>query len=147
MNFNEYQKLAMRTARELNIVEFALGISGEAGEVTDLIKKVEFHGHEMNKIKLVDELGDVLWYLALLAETIGVELEEVAKVNIDKLKERYPDGFESERSINRTTIRTTAVIAARLCSVCKHYDCELAHEPCKSCITRKNRPNWRAKDD
>lgn len=79
----------------------ALGISGEAGEVTDYIKKVAFHGHELDKDKLVKEIGDVLWYAALLADTIGINLEEIAIRNIDKLKIRYPEGFSHENSINR----------------------------------------------
>ena len=61
MSFNEYQKLAKRTAKDLNLTEFALGLGGEAGEVIDLIKKFEFHGHELDDGKLVKESGDVLW--------------------------------------------------------------------------------------
>jgi hypothetical protein len=57
MDFNEYQKLAKRTAKDLNIVEFALGISGEAGEVTDLVKKIEFHGHTLDHDETRDTNG------------------------------------------------------------------------------------------
>ncbi len=105
MKFNDYQKLAMRTKGTLegneSLVAGALGISGEAGEVTDYIKKIVFHGHKLEEEKLAKEIGDVLWYCALLAESIGINLETIAEMNIEKLRNRYPDGFSTEKSINR----------------------------------------------
>jgi len=102
---DRYQEDAMRTAGMENKIyrygNFALGIAGEAGEVADYIKKVLYHGHPMDKDKLCKELGDVLWYVATLADTAGLTLQEVAKVNIAKLMKRYPDGFDKEKSINR----------------------------------------------
>jgi len=101
-----YQRDAMRTVNKdtgtlIRLGNFALGISGEAGEVADYIKKILYHGHPMDKDKLCKELGDVLWYVATLADTAGLTLEEVARGNIVKLRKRYPDGFSQERSINR----------------------------------------------
>lgn len=103
MNFNEYQKLALRTANKDKdlVINAALGLAGESGEVADLIKKHLFQGHELNKEKIVDELGDILWYIAIMAEGLGVEMEVIPTHNIDKLRKRYPNGFEAERSINR----------------------------------------------
>jgi len=103
MNFNEYQKLALRTANKDKdlVINAALGLAGESGEVADLIKKHLFQGHELNKEKIVDELGDILWYIAIMAEGLGVEMEVIPTHNIDKLRKRYPNGFEVERSINR----------------------------------------------
>jgi len=80
----------------------ALGLTGEAGEVADLIKKEIFHGHKFKVEDLIKELGDVCWYLALTCHSIGVSLEYVMEQNIEKLKKRYPEGFSSEASINRT---------------------------------------------
>lgn len=81
----------------------ALGLVGEAAEASELIKKHIGHNHELNVEKLTLELGDVLWYLADLANIIGVDLKEVASKNLDKLKARYPDGvFNAEHSKNRT---------------------------------------------
>lgn len=80
---------------------FALGLTGEAGEAADLIKKVFGHGHSLDRDKLLLELGDVLWYVAALAKTAGSSLEEVADLNIGKLRARYPDGFSTEHSVNR----------------------------------------------
>jgi NTP pyrophosphatase (non-canonical NTP hydrolase) len=105
MTPNEYQKLAMRTAgtedKERLLVNGALGICGEAGEVADLIKKTAFQGHSLDVEHLVEECGDCCWYLAILCEAVGTTLETVMTMNIDKLKRRYPNGFSSKRSINR----------------------------------------------
>lgn len=106
MNFNEYQKAAMRTLGGINdpremLNLGALGISGEAGEVTDYIKKILFHNHELDREKLAKELGDVLWYVAVLSEAIGINMETIAGMNIEKLKKRYPDGFSSTASLER----------------------------------------------
>lgn len=111
MNCNEYQKEAMRTAKRaegeeidegLDTAVMALGLAGEAGEVADLIKKSLGHGHPLDHEKLGKELGDVLWYLAVLADRFGLTLEWVASRNIQKLRQRYPDGFTHAASNNRS---------------------------------------------
>jgi NTP pyrophosphatase (non-canonical NTP hydrolase) len=103
MQFNEYQDEAYKTANPIpqQILMAALGLAGEAGEVIDLIKKQQFHGHTLPRHKLVRELGDVLWYVALVATVCGIPLNEVAVTNIDKLRMRYGDEFSIEKSINR----------------------------------------------
>ncbi|MBY0011483.1 nucleoside triphosphate pyrophosphohydrolase family protein [Paenibacillus typhae] len=100
MIMNEYQQLAEVTANrttadtdQKRYTNYAMGLSGEAGEVTDLLKKVVFHGHDLDKDKLKKELGDVMWYVAMLASTAGIELNEIASANIEKLRQRYPEGF------------------------------------------------------
>lgn len=103
---NDYQRMAMRTAGEYEtdydqLRNAAYGLNGEAGEVIDLLKKHEFQGHDLPDEKLIDECGDVLWYCALLADALGFTLEQVMNRNIDKLRKRYPDGFDKNRSINR----------------------------------------------
>lgn len=79
----------------------ALGLTGEAGEFADGIKKIVRRGHCVSKEKLIEELGDVLWYVAEAASAIGVNLSDVAAQNIAKLQKRYPDGFSEEASRNR----------------------------------------------
>lgn len=79
----------------------ALGLTGESGEVSDMIKKHIFHGHDLDRDELIKELGDVCWYVALLCNAIGVSLDEVMTRNIDKLRERYPEGFSESASRNR----------------------------------------------
>lgn len=106
MKLNEYQDQANRTKNsDIGFVQefanYALGLNGEAGEVADHIKKGIFHGHEMNRHELAKELGDVLWYVANLATLAGFTLEQIATMNVQKLMNRYPAGFDKERSVNR----------------------------------------------
>lgn len=111
MNANDYQKLAARTlidgpdaeytSAEIMLVWNALGLAGEAGEIADTIKKAVFHRHSLNRDEVIKELGDVLWYVAALCSKLDVSLSEVMERNITKLQQRYPDGYSSERSINR----------------------------------------------
>ena len=111
MTPNEYQKLCMRTAGETDlsklIVNGAMGLCGESGEVIDLIKKCCFQGHELDFDKIEEEIGDALWYVAILCEGISVDMESVMARNIEKLKKRYPNGFEVERSVNRDDAQKT----------------------------------------
>ena len=103
MTPNEYQKEAMRTAKpECRVLSnVGLGLAGEAGEVADEIKKHLHHKHPLNKEKIVKELGDVCWYVALAATVLGVDLDVIMQINIDKLKARYPEGFDPEKSLHR----------------------------------------------
>lgn len=111
MLFNDYQKEAMRTAEGMNKSQFptvnsytlngVMGLNGEAGEVIDIVKKHLFQGHKLDKDHLIEELGDCLWYIAVAAKGLNVTLDDVAMWNIKKLKERYPAGFNEDRSINR----------------------------------------------
>lgn len=111
MTANEYQALANRTLtetpgftltdEETMIVWNAVGLSGESGEVADLIKKGVFHQRGIDQDKLKKELGDVLWYLAALCTQFGWTLEEVMQLNIDKLKARFPEGYDPERTTFR----------------------------------------------
>jgi len=106
MTINEYQKLAMTTLnpaldkRDV-LINGVMGLCGEAGEAIDIVKKHLAQGHELDREKLIKELGDVAWYLAETAYALGVPLEDVLIRNIDKLRARYPQGFEAKRSIER----------------------------------------------
>lgn len=103
---NYYQKEAMATAvqgmDESNmLIEAAMGLAGESGEVIDIVKKMCFQGHELDKEHLILELGDVMWYLAEAATAIGVDLSYILRKNLEKITNRYPDGFNPSDSINR----------------------------------------------
>lgn len=78
-----------------------LGIAGEAGEFAELVKKYLFHGRPLDREKVIKELGDVLWYVMFAADVVGSSLEEVARVNDEKLNERYPQGFTVEAASTR----------------------------------------------
>ena len=102
---NEYQDATDRTDNHTDnikaVINFGLGIAGESGEIVDLVKKVIYHGHVADQEKFKAELGDLMWYIARLADRLGLTLEEVANYNIEKLQKRYPDGFSQQKSINR----------------------------------------------
>ena len=107
MTINEYQTVALRTAQtdkltanEL-LLNSALGLCGESGEVADLLKKYHFQGHDLDVEHIAKELGDVAWYLAVGAYAIGYDLETILQMNVDKLKARYPNGFSTDRSLHR----------------------------------------------
>ena len=106
LSFNKYQKeaekLISEDGRKDMITNGVLGLAGEAGECCDLVKNIKYQGHELDKEKLKDELGDVLWYIAETATGLGISLEEVAEYNLDKLHKRYHGSkFNKEDSINR----------------------------------------------
>lgn len=106
MTINEYQKEALRTASNKYtqypmILNGVLGLGGESGECLDIVKKHLFQGHTLDKEHLAEELGDVAWYLAVSAYALGYELESILQMNVDKLRKRYPEGFDSNRSVNR----------------------------------------------
>ena len=106
MTINEYQALAMRTLnpaldKKDVLINGVMGLCGESGEAIDIVKKHLAQGHALDRNALIKELGDVAWYLAETAYALDVSLEEVMQRNIDKLKVRYPQGFETERSLHR----------------------------------------------
>lgn len=128
MTGNEYQKLAMRTndrratnrlIGKIQDVKFenscicfdeidiggvfnaCLGLSGEVGEFNDIIKKWIFHEKQLDIDHAKKEAGDICWYLAMLCESFGWSLDEIMQMNVDKLKSRYPEGFDIERANHR----------------------------------------------
>ena len=105
MTINVYQKLAARTIRkdldDEECEKHALhGMVGEIGEIHSLYQKL-YQGHEFDEDHMKKELGDLLWFVAEYCTALGWSLDEVAQMNIEKLIERYPDGFEAEKSLHR----------------------------------------------
>ena len=106
MTILEYQALAARTSnkalsKEEHFLNGVLGLCGEAGEIADLVKKQNYQGHSVSVEHVAKELGDICWYIAETASAIGYDLETIMKMNIDKLRKRYPEGFDTERSQHR----------------------------------------------
>ena len=109
MYISDYQRLAGMTARPGEDMEkrrmiAALGLTGEAGELAEVVKKEVGHGHPEDREKIAKELGDVMWYVAAVASTYGLCLENVAEANIAKLRARYPEGFSTAASIARVDL-------------------------------------------
>lgn len=107
MTGNEYQKLAMTTlnpalSQKDVLINGVMGLCGESGEAIDIVKKHLHQGHALDREKLIKELGDIAWYLAETAFALDVDLDEVFEGNIAKLKARYPEGFDTQRSVHRT---------------------------------------------
>ena len=124
MTGNKYQKLSMRTndrkstdrlAGKVNewkagppeyydigsLLNGVLGLTGEAGEFADIIKKWIFHEKELDMTHAKKELGDVLWYVALICESFDWKLDEIMTMNVEKLMQRYPEGFDTVQANNR----------------------------------------------
>lgn len=79
-----------------NLTNACLGVAGEAGEVVDLVKKVFFHDRPFNRAELINEMGDVYWYLEYLCAVLEVDREEVMRKNIEKLNRRHPNGWSAQ---------------------------------------------------
>lgn len=106
MKINEYQELAMITlnpnlSKKDVLINSVMGLCGESGEAIDIVKKWLAQGHELDKEHLAKELGDIAWYLAEAATALDMKLEDIFKANIEKLKKRYPNGFETKKSLVR----------------------------------------------
>ena len=106
MQVNDYQKAAMATLnpaldKKDVLINSVMGLCGESGEAIDIVKKWLMQGHELDKEHLIRELGDVAWYLAEAATALDVPLEAVFQGNLDKLRQRFPNGFDTEASVNR----------------------------------------------
>ena len=106
MQVNEYQKAAMATLnpaldKKDVFINSIMGLCGESGEAIDIVKKWLMQGHELDKEHLVKELGDVAWYLAEAATALDVPPEAVFQGNLDKLRRRFPNGFDTGASVNR----------------------------------------------
>ena len=106
MEINEYQTLAMTTlnpalSQKDVLINSVMGLCGESGEAIDIVKKWLAQGHQLDKEHLAKELGDIAWYLAEAATALDLELEDILEANIEKLKKRYPEGFDIHRSLER----------------------------------------------
>jgi NTP pyrophosphatase (non-canonical NTP hydrolase) len=100
MQLDEYKALALRTAKQMdgrdNIIHAALGLSSEAGEITTTVKKMFAYNQAIDYDNIVEELGDILWFCALMSHSLHVSLDYVAEQNIEKLRKRYPEKFSDD---------------------------------------------------
>lgn len=118
MNINHYQKECQRTKSEHfhefsrilpakniqeanDILHAIIGIATEAGELLDPVKKAMFYGKPLDRSNLDEEVGDLLWYIAVYAEARGTTIEKLAQKNYNKLRFRYPDKFDNVKALFR----------------------------------------------
>lgn len=106
---NEYQAQALRTlsdqyhvgAVDPDLLHAAIGLATESGELLDALKRRLFYGKPLDDVNLVEELGDLMWYIAVACHSLGTTIDAVCAANITKLKRRFPERFTSEHAINR----------------------------------------------
>jgi NTP pyrophosphatase (non-canonical NTP hydrolase) len=116
LNTTEYLEQSKRTAgsmydhihqsknasvMNINVLHAAIGISTESGEILDALKKQIFYSKEVDKVNLAEEVGDVLWYVAMMLRELEMSFEDVMQMNINKLQKRFPDKFETNQALNR----------------------------------------------
>ena len=106
MTLADYERAAHRTLNlslttEQRLVDAAAGLAEEAGEVLGLVRKHVFMHHELDRARVLTELGDALWCLTTIAGALGLSLDDVAAANLEKLRRRYPDGYSDGASRNR----------------------------------------------
>lgn len=105
MNWNEYLIQSKRTmedkGKQLNLLHFSMGVSTEANEILDVMKKNIFYGKEVDIVNVKEKIGDIFWYIAIACRELNLDLESILDLNINKLKTRYPDKFTQEKALNR----------------------------------------------
>lgn len=105
MDIREYQERSMRTFtmgdKNTAILNCCIGLHGETGEVSDIVKKNIFQGHKLDVEHIKEELGDVMFYIVNLANVLDLNMEGILQGNVDKLLKRYPNGFNATDSVNR----------------------------------------------
>ena len=118
MTPNQYQSLAITTAKMFpsgmtvepqlsDILHATLGIAGESGELVDAVKKTVIYNKPLDVVNFKEELGDILWYVALGCHAVGVNMEDIMKANIDKLMKRYPEKYSDAAAIERADKKET----------------------------------------
>ncbi len=105
MDINTFAEESSRTlidkGHDLNLLHAAMGISTESGELMDAFKRKIFYGKDLDVVNVKEEIGDLMWYVAILLRELDLDFEELLQINIDKLKARYPEKFTEERALNR----------------------------------------------
>lgn len=104
------ERLAKADDKTLQILHASFGVTTEAGEIADAYKKFLFYGKPLDNINLREEVGDVLWYLALLLRAIDSDFETTMQINIDKLRARYPSKFDEHAALNRNLEAERAIL-------------------------------------
>lgn len=100
----DYRPIVNRLSNDTGLprlIHAGIGMSGEAGEIVDQLKKSMMYGKELNVEHLKEECGDLLWYMSIMLHQINSSFEEVMQKNVDKLNKRYPTGFTEKDALER----------------------------------------------
>jgi len=113
MTPKEYVELALRTEadadeifarmtpRKCRLLHMSMGLDSESGEIADQVKRHVIYGKDLDEVNLIEEMGDMFWYAALLCDMLNVSMEEIMKKNIAKLRARFPDGYSDDIVLDR----------------------------------------------
>lgn len=115
MNSKDYQENALKTeandfdvigprlnhTKSIRLLHAGMGMTTEAGEFIDQLKKHLFYGKTLDEVNLGEEIGDLLWYIAIAADELNMDISQIMQTNIDKLKARFPDKFTEHDAQNR----------------------------------------------
>lgn len=105
MDIKTYLDASERTlidkGHEMNLLHAAIGIGTEAGEMLDAFKRKLFYGKELDVVNVKEELGDLIWYMAILMRELDLDFHEILQLNIDKLRARFPEKFTENHALNR----------------------------------------------
>lgn len=119
MNINTYliesektlsSQFHAKDEKNQKLLHAAIGLSTESGELLDQMKKVIYYGKDLDKTNIKEELGDLMWYMAIMLRELDLDFEEVLEVNIKKLKARYGEKFNSEGALNRNLDNERAIL-------------------------------------
>ncbi len=123
MDFTKYQELSQRTNTQdkteiqerltklnLDSLHALIGISTESGELLDAFKKHIFYGKAIDQANIKEEIGDLMWYVALLCNANGFDFYKILETNIEKLKARYPEGFKKEQATDRNLAKEREIL-------------------------------------
>lgn len=114
-DYAHYEAVSKRfTPYMARILHATIGLSTEAGELLDALKKSLYYGKELDEVNLKEETGDLFWYLAILADSLDIDFEFIMSSNIEKLKARYGDKFTSERALQRDLLKEREVLEGTL---------------------------------
>lgn len=117
MKFEDYLGASERTlidkGHDLNLLHAAMGISTEAGELMDAFKRKIFYGKPLDVVNVKEEIGDLMWYVAILMRELDLDLEEVLQLNIDKLRARFPERFTEQHALNRDLERERGILEGK----------------------------------
>ena len=99
----DFEKISNRLQDKsvIRLLHAGMGLATESAEFLDALKKAIYYGKELDKVNLAEEMGDILWYCAIVLDELGVSFEEVMEKNIAKLEARYPEKFTEEKAENR----------------------------------------------